>query len=99
MKSNLKRSCGYDPHIKSRCHSKGNPNSLAAGKDKEPANDQNISHPRVESEERCDDCGSTDVLVLRWVNPNTGEISHKESGTEGLQPFCNDCNDTTNLIS
>ncbi len=49
--------------------------------------------------ERCRFCGGTNVLVLRWVNPNTGEVSHKASGTEMLHPYCNDCEDTTNLKS
>jgi hypothetical protein len=46
---------------------------------------------------QCRECGGTDVLVMQWVNPNTGQVSEKTSWTEGLSPYCNKCNDCTTL--
>lgn len=48
----------------------------------------------------CENCGSTDVEMKMWVNPNTSEIgddcsSRKEAG----DCFCNECQDNTRLLT
>ena len=46
----------------------------------------------------CEKCGSEDILVMKWVNPNTNEISSMEAGTEGLCNCCNNCRNTCYLM-
>ncbi len=46
----------------------------------------------------CDRCGSENVLRLRWVNPNTEQLSNMTAGTEGLCEWCEECNDETKII-
>lgn len=46
----------------------------------------------------CKKCKSEDVMVMRWVNPNTGEISDNQAGTEGLVDWCNNCKNETTII-
>lgn len=47
----------------------------------------------------CPKCGSSDVIRLFWVNPNTGEIEwFTSAGREDLIDYCYNCKDTIQLI-
>jgi hypothetical protein len=43
----------------------------------------------------CCDCGSEDVQVMAWVNPNTGEMFEiiSEGASEVYYAWCPDCED------
>ena len=46
----------------------------------------------------CKNCGSEEVFRMKWVNPNTNEISSSDAGTEGLCEWCEDCKEETIII-
>jgi len=52
----------------------------------------------MENKQVCDYCGSEDVLVMRWINPNTEEIDSMQAGTEGLVNWCKNCKEVATLI-
>lgn len=45
----------------------------------------------------CKKCLSEDVMTMRWINPNTGEVALNQAGTEGLVDWCNNCRNETTL--
>jgi hypothetical protein len=98
MKSKTKKHRTDQQICNGNCLTKSKPGGNSEGNPKHMTHDQTGNQAVIAPVEMCTQCRGTDVLVLRWVNPNTGEVSHKESGTEGLLPYCNSCNDTTNLI-
>lgn len=52
---------------------------------------------------RCTVCKGTNIRVVTWANPNTGETfdvgntSYKEDAATGAS-FCEDCDDNTELM-
>ena len=51
-------------------------------------------HTPAKPEIRCRDCNGTDVKVVAWTYPNTGEIDEDfGSWNQEDTKFCNDCND------
>tara|TARA_Y100001963_G_scaffold98587_1_gene135659 strand:+ start:814 stop:1026 length:213 start_codon:yes stop_codon:yes gene_type:complete len=48
----------------------------------------------------CEDCGSQDVELQGWINPNTGELkSFDDYDENALNSWCNDCHDHTRIDS
>ena len=46
----------------------------------------------------CSECGSEDVQMLEWINPNTGEVlGGNEDTEEESHGFCSDCDDNVCL--
>ena len=46
----------------------------------------------------CEDCGSEDVQILQWVNPNTGE-NFGGTGEDRDDNWCDNCKEHTRLIT